>query len=105
MGRPRNREVQTDPMWIHDLTDEDGYPVAPSVKINYVERYQEETQTEIVETVNMWSQTKEDVLMDDVWCQTGEDDYGFLMMKLFGITIQKHGTKRIWRMNLYKLNH
>jgi len=75
--RPRNREVQTDPIWVHDLTDEDGEPVAPSIKVNYVERYQEATQTDDIETQHMWSQTKDDVEFDDVWCQTGEDDYGF----------------------------
>jgi len=75
--RPRNREVQTDPMWIHDLTDEDGEPVAPSIKIKYVERYQEETQTDMIETQHMWSQTRDTIESDDVWCQTGEDDYGF----------------------------
>jgi len=75
--RPRNREVQTDPMWIHDLTDEDGEPVAPSIKIKYVERYQEETQTDMIETQHMWSQTRDTIESEEVWCQTGEDDYGF----------------------------
>jgi len=75
--RPRNREVQTDPIWIHDLTDDDGEPVAASIKVKYVERYQEETQTDLIETQHMWSQTKDDLEMDDVWCQTGEDDFGF----------------------------
>ena len=75
--RPRNREVQTDPIWVHDLTDEDGESVAPSIKVKYVERYQEETQTDPIDTQHMWSQTKEDVEFDDVWCQTGEDDFGF----------------------------
>lgn len=68
--RPRNREVQTDPMWIHDLTDEDGEPVAPSIKMKYVERYQEGTQTDMIETQQMWSQTKDDIETDEVWCQT-----------------------------------
>jgi len=75
--RPRNREVQTDPMWIHDLTDEDGEPVASSIKVKYVERYQEETQTDMIETQHMWSQTRDTIESDEVWCQTGEDDYGF----------------------------
>jgi len=71
--RPRNREVQTDPLWIHDLTDDDGEPVAASIKVKYVERYQEETQTDMIETQHMWSQTRDTMETDDVWCQTVTD--------------------------------